>query len=378
MRRHALISIIAGSSLAIASCAGSDDVADESANTTLAPESVPATEPAATEPTATDPEPTEPPVTEAPTSEPPATEVPSIEPATTTTITPAGAAGDISAAFAVPPGAASTVSALSFDDTVASATAVIEGNEALTLVATIDHAANAANAGLDLPPTTELIFGNPTIGTPLMAASPIVGIDLPQKMLVTQVEDGSVQIIWNVSSYLAGRHGLTGVDEQLDTIDTSLTSIASAAAGNGDGVEPTVGPDVAAGAGLVTRDGVGTAREAVDRLLAAIDENTNLVLVAEIDHAANAASAGLELPPIIEVVFGNPNLGTPLMQASRTVGIDLPQKMLFVENEGGITITYNDPSYLAERHGIDPATPELSMIAGALEALSGVAADTGA
>jgi len=379
MRRHTLIAIIAGSSLVAAAC-GSDDTSQQAPPTTLAPDTAPATDPPATEPDATDP-----PATDAPTTEPPSTEAPTTEPPATdppTTEAPATSdagddGGEAPSASDVPAGAARTASALSFDDTVAAATAVIEDNENLTLVVTIDHAANAANAGLELPPTTELIFGNPMIGTPLMTSSPTVGIDLPQKMLIIESADGTVEILWNSSAYLSTRHGLDGVDEQLGSVDMALGSIASAAAGNGDGVEPTVGPDASEGAGLVTQDAPGTAREAADRQTAAIEANPDLILVSEIDHGANAADAGLDLTPIIEVIFGNPNLGTPLMQASRTVGMDLPQKMLFVETADGVSITYNDPAYLAQRHGIDAATPELATVTGALEKLSGAAAGDG-
>lgn len=360
MRRYPVTSLIVGSSLALASCGGTGDPADVTTPTTRPPETVPITEPPITEPAVT-----EAPVTAAPSTEP-------VEPDATAPSTDPVA--DPASSFAPPPGAAGIISTLGFDDTVAAATAAIEGNDALRLVATIDHAANAADAGLELAPTTELIFGNPTIGTPLMNAAEVVGIDLPQKLLVIETEDGAVRILWNRSAYLAERHGLSGVEEQLETVDLALAGIASAAAGVEEEIQLLVGAELGEDSGLVTRDATGTAREAADRLLAAIDENPNLALVAEIDHGANARNAGLELSPIIEVVFGNPNLGTPLMQESQTIGMDLPQKMLFVETETGVTIVHNDPTYLGQRHGIDPDMPELATIAGALDTLSGVAA----
>ncbi len=342
MRRHASLSILAVVSLGAVACAGSADLADQSALTTLAPDPARGSEPSADEPAVTTGEPAD---------------------------------GTITAV--VPPGARSVVSERSFEDTVAAVVAEIEANAALTLVAQIDHGANAETVGLDLGPTVELIFGNPVVGTPLMVASAGVGIDLPQKMLVIESDGGAVQVVWNGASHLATRHGLVGVDEPLSAVDGVLASIAFAAAGDGDDLEMSSGPDTELGAGLVTLDASGTARAAADRLLVAIEENPNLELVAEIDHAANAASVDLELSPIIEVIFGNPSLGTPLMQASPTSGLDLPQKMLFVETSDGVTISYNDPLYLAERHTIDPALSELSTIADALGVLSALAAGEG-
>lgn len=126
--------------------------------------------------------------------------------------------------------------------------------------------------------------------------------------------------------------------------------------------------------GLIETHGSGTAADAADRLAAAIEANEKLRLVARVDHAAGAESVGLELAPTVEIFFGNPALGTPLMHSAPTVAIDLPQKILIIETESGVRILHNDPMYLAERHGIDPATPQLTTIAGALQKLADVAA----
>ena len=65
-------------------------------------------------------------------------------------------------------------------------------DEGLTLLSTIDHAANARSAGLELPPTTVQLFGNPQAGTPLMRAAPTIALDLQQRMLVWQDEGSEV------------------------------------------------------------------------------------------------------------------------------------------------------------------------------------------
>lgn len=127
-------------------------------------------------------------------------------------------------------------------------------------------------------------------------------------------------------------------------------------------------------AGLIETNGQGTATDAADRLVAAIEANDRLRLVARVDHGANASSVGLELPPTIEVFFGNPALGTPLMHLSRTIAIDLPQKILILEHSDGVRVLYNDPSYLAERHGLPADTPQLEIVASALAKLAALAA----
>ena len=129
--------------------------------------------------------------------------------------------------------------------------------------------------------------------------------------------------------------------------------------------------------GLIETAGTGSVREAADRLIAAIEANEKLALVAVVDHGAGAQRVGLEFGPSIEVMFGNPAVGTPLMQAAPTAGIDLPQKILIIEQGGGVRILHNDPLYVARRHGIPEDLPQLGMIAGALQGLANIAAGIG-
>jgi uncharacterized protein (DUF302 family) len=80
----------------------------------------------------------------------------------------------------------------------------------LTIFASVDHAAGAANVGMTLRPTTMVMFGNAAGGTPLMQAAQTTGIDLPLKALVWQGEDGGVRLSYNDPSWIAERHGISG------------------------------------------------------------------------------------------------------------------------------------------------------------------------
>ena len=89
-------------------------------------------------------------------------------------------------------------------------------------------------------------------------------------------------------------------------------------------------------------------KETMDRLAAAVTKR-GMAILAHIDHAAAAAKVGMKLRPTQVLIFGNPTAGTPLMQS---VGIDLPLKSLAWEDEVGKTwLAYNDPAWLAARHG---------------------------
>lgn len=120
------------------------------------------------------------------------------------------------------------------------------------------------------------------------------------------------------------------------------------------------------GAGLVTRESDGEFEATVAAIEDRIEES-DLSLMTTVDHAANAESVDMELPPTTVLLFGNPKAGTQLMQGSPTVGIDLPQKMLVWSDGGTVNVTYNDPEYLAARHEIDDTEEVLEKAAEALQ-----------
>jgi uncharacterized protein (DUF302 family) len=81
----------------------------------------------------------------------------------------------------------------------------------------------------------------------------------------------------------------------------------------------------------------------------------NITIFALVDHSGEAAKVGLAMPPTKLVIFGNPVSGTPLMLAAPSSAIDLPLKILIAEDERGkVMVSYNDPEYVASRHGLPP------------------------
>jgi len=92
--------------------------------------------------------------------------------------------------------------------------------------------------------------------------------------------------------------------------------------------------------------------ETVRRLQAAFVEK-GLQVFAVIDHSGEAEKVGLKMRPTKVVIFGSPKGGTPLMVAAPSLAIDLPLKALVAEDSAGkVSVTYNDPEYLRERHGV--------------------------
>jgi uncharacterized protein (DUF302 family) len=110
-------------------------------------------------------------------------------------------------------------------------------------------------------------------------------------------------------------------------------------------------------------------KETLDRLAAEI-EKRGLKVAARIDHAAGAKAAGMELPPTEVLLFGNPKLGTPLMQSNPAAGIDLPMKVLAWQDKAGkVWIGYNAPVSLAARHAIRDRAEVVKSMSAALSGL---------
>lgn len=123
--------------------------------------------------------------------------------------------------------------------------------------------------------------------------------------------------------------------------------------------------------GLTTLSSRHPVGATIDRLEAALREKA-VMLFARIDHAAGAAAVGLSLRPMVMLIFGNPQAGTPLMQAKPTIGIDLPLKILAWEDaDGKVWLTYNDPAWIARRHGLTAgAAPPIQAMATLLAQLA--------
>lgn len=102
----------------------------------------------------------------------------------------------------------------------------------MKIFARINHAKGAASVGKTLAPTELLIFGNPKVGTPLMECARTVGIDLPQKALIWQDDEGKVWLVYNDPLYLKSRHQINGCDKVLGKVSNALSNFAKAATGN--------------------------------------------------------------------------------------------------------------------------------------------------
>ncbi|CDU12794.1 DUF302 domain-containing protein [Vibrio coralliirubri] len=126
----------------------------------------------------------------------------------------------------------------------------------------------------------------------------------------------------------------------------------------------------AASDGLIKYQSNYSVKETADRF-EEIAKSKGLTLFARIDHQKNASKVDLELRPTEVIIFGNPKVGTPLMQCAQEVAIDLPQKVLVIEDSNKkVWLSYNDPNYLVERHAINGCDEVVKKVSGVLSMLS--------
>ncbi len=127
---------------------------------------------------------------------------------------------------------------------------------------------------------------------------------------------------------------------------------------------------VGAAEGLISKTSSHSVKETMDRLEKIVTDKGFKVAV-RVNHAAAAIQSGATLQPSELLIFGNPKLGTLLMQSSPSIGIDLPIKVLVWEDDKGVvTLSYNDPAWLAQRHGITDRDKAFAKMAGALDGFS--------
>ncbi len=118
----------------------------------------------------------------------------------------------------------------SFDETYANLKSAIGQIEAITIIAELDHAENAKkNADMELRPTKVILFGNPKLGTPLMQENQLIGLELPQKMLVYENEDGEVYVVFNNPEATAVAYGIEAQGRTITKIAEALQGLADKA-----------------------------------------------------------------------------------------------------------------------------------------------------
>lgn len=215
----------------------------------------------------------------------------------------------------------------------------------------LDHSAAAASVRMELNPN-QVIFARPPrrLERRLLRRSKTIGLDLPIKFHVFE-DNGVIKLSVNTLGYLIDRHNLHLHDFVLKFTNRLIRQF-----GSSEEKEH----------GLITIQSQQSFEETVDALKDAITSNPAARIPLILDYGdKHRRRYGFRFPVLI--VFGNPNVGTPLMQADPRIGIDLPLKFLvWIDSQGQVNITYNNPRFLAGRINLTGQDDRLNAIAKAL------------
>ena len=231
------------------------------------------------------------------------------------------------------------------------------------IVANVDHSIAATKAGLELRPTRTLIFGNPKGGTLLMQQDQRIGLDLPLKLMLWEDQAGDTQVSYYNGTTLTSRYGITEPQAVIGKINGALAGFT--------GNTTVEGASVASiNDQLITKKSPHTADETFAKLQEVV-ASKGLHTMAIVAHDKAAASVDLELRPTRVLIFGNPKVGTLLMQSNQSIGIDLPLKVLVYEDEkGDVYVSYLDATFLTGRHGITDKGEVVQKVNGALDGIT--------
>ena len=125
--------------------------------------------------------------------------------------------------------------------------------------------------------------------------------------------------------------------------------------------------------GLIVKKSQFSVSETITRLENALT-NKGITVALRWSHDSKAKAVGIPLRPTELLIFGNPKLGSNMFTSKQTAGIDLPMKALAWEDENGdVWLGYNDPNYIAARHGITDRAEVVKKMSGALNKMSNIA-----
>lgn len=136
-----------------------------------------------------------------------------------------------------------------------------------------------------------------------------------------------------------------------------------------------ISPAIQAGEvdGLIVKQSNYSVSETITRLENALKKK-GITVALRWSHDSKAKAVGIPLRPTELLIFGNPKLGSNMFTSKQTAGIDLPMKALAWEDEkGAVWLGYNDPNYIAARHGITDRAEVVKKMSGALNKMSDIA-----
>ncbi|MFT4520591.1 MAG: hypothetical protein ACI9JM_002995 [Halioglobus sp.] len=233
----------------------------------------------------------------------------------------------------------------------------VAANPAWSKVAEIDHSRLGSEAGSAMPPARVLMFTDAALSAALLKLNPLVGVDLPLRVLAYESEaDGQSKVIYNSYDYIEARYGLP---EQPALRKEYEDAMAAAVRGIPAQNIAAFEKDRTETDGITTINSPYNFEETMERVQRAIASQDDTVSFGIVDFQAEAAEQGVELRSSSLILFGGPAPGAKAMSKAPTLGLDaFCQKFLVWEDEEGkIHLSFNDLLALGERQGVAKSVP---------------------
>lgn len=233
----------------------------------------------------------------------------------------------------------------------------VRANQKFELILDIDHSRLAAEVDSPMPPSHVLIWSDPELESAMLKYNPLVAMDLPLRALAFEATGtGEAAVIANSYDYVANRHSLPDDEFLRDRYEAAL---AQAMKGIPQDAISSFPSDLMESSGLVTLDSPYDFETTERHIAEAINAQSDTVNFGRVDFAARAKDYGIDLEPIILILFGGPGPGGKAMSAAPTLGLDaFCQKLLIWQDaEGTVHVTFNDLLVLAERQRVPIRIP---------------------
>lgn len=245
--------------------------------------------------------------------------------------------------------------------------AILQSNPGVQIIGSLDHQANATNAGLEMPFSKVIYLYNKHIASQLIAENPLAGLDVPTRILFYDIKNSSHIQLFHESYYISKFN-----------LNSSIPNAESASRVFSKVLETIINEGTSSPIQLKQNEGITEKKANSDfetvakKIVTSIANHPKVDLFFVIDHQNIAKEHGIELPPSLLLFFGNASTGTQLMLETPSLAFDLPLKILvFQDTDGTTKIAYNNMKSIFERHQFSSfdASSELTKLLDTLTSL---------
>lgn len=237
---------------------------------------------------------------------------------------------------------------------------IIQANPGVKIVGSLDHQANATNAGLEMPFSKVTYLYNKHIATQLINENPLAGLDVPTRIAFYQDgEDAQVRLFHE--SYYISKFNLR---ESIPNAESASKVFAKVLETFLDEAKVHA-KQHKINEGIVEKEFTSDFESVAKKIVTQIAEHPKVDLFFVIDHASLAQENEMKLENSVLLFFGNASTGTQLMLKNPSLGFDLPLKILIFKDKNGKTkVAYNDMKFIFERHEIEneEASAQLNLL----------------